>query len=161
MSELLMSWAASIEGSTLAQGLKFSRWGYSLTNTVHVLGIAMLVGGILPLDLRLLGAWRSTDRMSLTRVLVPMAACGLVLALLSGMLLFSVRAGDYVQVTLLYWKLALIVTGAALAILLHLRAGMWLERASPRQLAFHGAASMLCWLGALVCGRMIAYFPVI
>ncbi len=161
MSDFLMSFAAGVEGSALAQSLKFSRWGYSLTNTAHVLGIALLVGGILPLDLRLLGRWRGTDRGSLVRVLVPMAATGLVLAVLSGMLLFSVRAGDYVQVTLLYWKLALIAAGATLAMVLHLRAGLWLDRASNRQLALHGAASMLCWLGALVCGRMIAYFPVI
>jgi hypothetical protein len=161
MFDLITTLASNIEGSALAQSLKFSRWGYSLANTAHVLGIALLVGGILPLDLRLLGAFGRTDRASLIRVLVPMAAAGLILALMSGMLLFSVRAGDYVQVTLLYWKLSLITAGALLAVLLHVRAGWWLEQASEAQLRFHGVLSLICWLGALVCGRMIAYFPVI
>ncbi|MEM7547554.1 MAG: hypothetical protein AAF367_18660 [Pseudomonadota bacterium] len=161
MFDLIAAFATAVESSTLAQTLKFSRWGYALANTGHVLGIALLVGSILPLDLRLLGVWGQTDRASLVRVLVPMAATGLVLAVMSGMLLFTVRAEDYVQVVLLYAKLCLIITGTTLALLLHLRAGLWVERASDRQLAFHGAASLLCWLGALVCGRMIAYFPVI
>lgn len=157
--DYIAAFAAAVEGSDLAQALKFSRWGYSLTNAAHVLGVALLVGGILPLDLRLLGFRGAVDRTGVTRLLVPTAAFGLLLALLSGMLLFSVRAEHYVTVTLLYAKLSIIATGAALALLLHARTGLWIERASPRTAALHGLASMALWLGALLCGRLIAYFP--
>ena len=155
----LAEFAASVEAIEAVRALKFSRWGYSLANTAHVLGIALLVGAILPLDLRLLGFWRSVDRTALARVLVPMAALGLLLAVSAGLVLFSVRAQHYVKVDLLYWKLCFIAAGAGLAILFHARAGLWVERAGPGQAALHGAASLCCWLGALVAGRMIAYFP--
>lgn len=150
------TWLKSLE---IINALKFSRYGYALINTAHVLGIALLVGAILPLDLRLMGAWRGVERAALARVLAPVAAAGLILAVLSGAVLFAVRATDYIQVTLFAWKFGLIALGATLAILLHIHAGWRLEGASDRRAAFHGAASMASWLGVLVCGRMIAYFP--
>ena len=99
------------------------------------------------------------DRTALARVLVPVAATGLLIAVSAGALLFTVRARHYVTVDLLWLKLALISTGALFAILFHARAGLWIERAGERQAAFHGAASLACWLGALLAGRLIAYFP--
>lgn len=159
MSETLAAFAAAIEGSALVAALKFSPWGYALANTAHVLGIAMLVGAILPLDLRLMGLWGRIERTEAVRLLFPVAAAGLALAILAGFLLFSVRAGDYVKVSLFFWKLGFIALGGGLALVFHLRAGLLVERASPGQAAFHGAASLICWLAALVAGRMIAYFP--
>ena len=49
------------------------------------------------------------------------------------------------------------LTGVAAALLAHARAGLWLERITPGQARLHGAVSLACWVGALVCGRMIAY----
>lgn len=159
MFDSLEAFGAAIGSSDFAKALKFSAYGYSFTNTAHVLGIAMLVGAILPLDLRLMGLFRSIDREQAVRLLAPFAFCGLLIAVTAGAALFTVRAGDYVESSFLGYKLILIATGATLALILHLRAGLWLTSASDRQVAFHGAASLACWLGALVFGRMIAYFP--
>jgi hypothetical protein len=153
----LDAFLAALEGSALAQGLRFSRWTYASANAAHILSIALLVGAILPLDARLLGAWPRVDRHALARVLVPSAGLGLALALATGASLFSVRAGDYAGLSVLWLKLALIATGAALAILFHVRAGWWLDGATARQARLHGAASLACWVGALFCGRLIAY----
>jgi len=53
--------------------LRASRWVYPLVNAGHIAGIALLVGAILPRDLRLLGAWRSVPLDLLSRVLLPVA----------------------------------------------------------------------------------------
>lgn len=159
MFESLEAFGAAVGTSDFARALKFSVYGYSLTNTAHVLGIAMLVGAILPLDLRLMGLFRSIDREQAVRLLAPFACLGLVIAVMAGAAMFSVRAPHYVQSSFLGYKLILVTTGATLALILHLRAGLWLTGASDRRVALHGAASMICWLGALVSGRMIAYFP--
>ncbi len=159
MFENLEVFGAAVSSSEFAKALKFSLYGYSLTNTAHILGIAMLVGAILPLDLRLMGLFRSIDRGQVTRLLAPFAAGGLIIAVLAGAALFTVRAPNYVESTMLGYKLILVSVGASLAVILHLRAGWGLEGASERYVALHGAASLICWLGALVFGRMIAYFP--
>lgn len=151
-------WLAALAGTDVATALRLSRWGYAAVNTAHVLGIALLVGAIVPLDLKLLGLWRGSDRDALVRVLVPVAAGGLALAVTTGALLFSVRAPEYADVVVFRIKLALIATGTASAIALHLRYGRLLAGASPLRLALAGALSMGCWLGALSLGRLIAFF---
>ena len=148
---------AALEGSAPAQALRFSRWGYAWVNAAHVLGIALLVGAILPLDLRLLGLWRGVPRAALVRVLVPTAATGLGLAVLTGPLLFATRATEYADIGFLWMKLALVATGAGAALWAHAAHGFLLEGAGRGRLAAHALLSMACWLGALVSGRMIAF----
>lgn len=146
-----------LEATSVAQYLRTARWTYAAVNAGHILGLAMLVGAILPLDLKLLGFWRNVPRENLVRVLVPIAATGLLLAVFMGVLLFSVRATEYADLMVFRLKLGLVATGASAAILLHARHGFLLQRASPSTLAAHGLLSMLCWLGALACGRLIAF----
>ena len=143
----------ALGSSALAQELRFSRWTYAAVNTTHVLGIALLVGSILPLDLRLIGVWRSVPLEPLTRVLIPVAATGLVLAMGTGALLFITRATEYAALNLFFVKLALIATGAIHALSVHL--GMGLRDAARLRLA--GATSLSIWLAALVSGRMLAF----
>ncbi|MGE3290054.1 MAG: hypothetical protein AB7I59_18870 [Geminicoccaceae bacterium] len=148
---------AGLEGTAVAQSLRSSRWLYTAANAGHILGIALLIGAILPLDLRLLGLWRSVPRAALVRVLVPVAAGGLALAMTTGGLLFAVRAREYAGIGFLQAKLALVVIGAFGALALHAAHGFLLEQASGRRLAGHALLSLLCWPSALVCGRLIAF----
>ena len=83
---------ACIEASSVAQFLRGARWSYAAINGAHILGIALLIGAILPLDLKLLGFWPRVNRSDLARVLLPVAATGLGLAACMGLLLFSTRA---------------------------------------------------------------------
>lgn len=147
----------ALSSSDLATALRFSRWGYAAVNTAHVLGIAVLVGGILPLDLRMLGLWPRVEAEALHRVLVPMAAGGLMLALATGLLLFAVRPVDYAANVAFLAKIVLIAIGIASALSAHMLWGRSLERATCSVRVRVGAVSMLCWIGALVAGRMIAF----
>lgn len=147
----------ALEASDIARALRGARWGYAAVNATHIFGIALLIGAILPLDLRLLGLWRSVPRAALVRVLVPVAAAGLAVAVSAGALLFSVRAAEYAGNGFLQAKLVLVALGAGAALLLHLRHGLLLEDASRTSLAGHAVVSLTCWIGALACGRLIAF----
>ena len=148
---------AQVESLAVVQYLRFGHWSYAAVNTAHVLGIALLVGAIVPLDLRLLGAWPGVPQSALVRVLVPIAAGGLALAVLAGLTLFSVQALDYAEHPLMLVKLGLVATGTAGALLVHSRFGFLLEGASARRLGVHAGISMTCWVGALILGRLIAF----
>ena len=145
----------ALVASAPAQWLRFSRWGYAAVNTTHVLGIALLVGAILPLDLRLLGFWRAVALETVARVLVPVAATGLLLAITTGAFLFITRADEYASIDLFLVKVALIATGAVHALCLHLGCGV--RNASRARLRAAGAASLSIWVAALVCGRLLAF----
>jgi hypothetical protein len=135
--------------------MRLSRWTYAAVNAAHILGIALLVGAILPLDLRLLGLWRSQPLAPLARVLVPTAAAGLVLAAAAGALLFLARPADYASRPVFLAKLLLIALGATSALALHLGPGLEGAGVARRRLA--GLLSVACWIPALVLGRLIAF----
>jgi hypothetical protein len=148
---------AILEASAPAHYLRGARWGYAAVNGLHILGIAMLVGAILPLDLRLLGLWRGTPVAALARVLVPVAATGLALAVTAGLLLFSIRAREYADLGIFQLKMALVAIGATSAFWLHWSHGLTLVGAGRGGLAVHGVISLACWLAVLACGRLIAF----
>jgi hypothetical protein len=148
---------AALESTVVAETLRVSRWGYAAANAAHILGIALLVGAIVPLNLRIFGLWRNVPRPMVVRVLVPVAAAGLALAVVAGLLLFSVRAREYAGIGFLQIKLALVAIGTLSALALHRTHGFLLENASDTRLVGHAVISMTCWPGALVCGRLIAF----
>ncbi len=150
MEVLLDGWYQS----ALADWVRRSRWGYAAINTAHVLGIALLLGSIVPLNLRLLGLWRRIEVAELSRVLVPVAACGLMLAVIAGSLMFISRAPEYAGLNLFRIKLVLVVAGAAHALAVHLGSGFGVAPARQRRI---GLVSLLVWPAALVCGRMLAF----
>ena len=147
--------AAALAALPLAEAMRVSRWGYAAASGAHVLGIALLVGAILPLDLRLLGAWRSVPLAPLARVLVPTAAAGLALAVVAGALLLLAAPADDLGEPVFLAKLALVALGAGSALALHLGPGF--AGASRARLRHAGALSLACWLPALALGRALAF----
>lgn len=147
--------AASVEGLALAEWLRFSRWGYAGVNAIHVFGIALLVGAIVPLDLRLLGLWPSIELEPLYRILSRVAAAGLLIAMASGALLFAVRATEYAALDLFIVKISLVAGGAMFAGILHF--GVDLPGLALARQRLIGAVSLLLWPAVLVCGRLLAF----
>lgn len=147
----------ALQATDFSQALRFSRFAYAAVSAAHILGIALLIGAILPLNLRLLGLWPDISRDTLIRVLVPTAAIGLLLAFFAGFFLFSIRAVDYAALTVFRLKIFLVVTGTASALLFHARHGFLLRSASPIHLRTAATLSLVCWLSALFAGRLIAF----
>jgi hypothetical protein len=145
--------AAGIEASDLASFLRRSRWTYPAVNAAHLLAVALLVGAVVPMDLRLVGLWRADIRLaSALRLLRPVAACGAGLAVVTGALLFTVQARDYAAMPLFYAKMALVALGLTHA-LLH---GRIASEPTGRQRRA-GMISLVIWPVTLVCGRMLGY----
>lgn len=144
-----------IAQTPVAAYMRVSRWGYAAVNTGHVLGLGLLIGSIAALDLRLIGFWKSEPLAPLARILPRIAMAGLVLAIVTGFLLFSARPADYAANSVFLTKLVLVLLGALIALWAHW-AGL-LTRGSPAALRALGAASLICWTLALICGRLIAF----
>ncbi len=153
-----MDWLLGLlEASWVAQTLRGSRWGYAAISAGHVAGIALLIGAIVPLDLRLLGGWRSVPIEMLARVLVPVAAVGLALAVTTGGLLFSVRAREYWALDVVRIKVALVAVAAIAALALNRGFGVGSGGATRTRLAVHAILSLACWTAVLGLGRLIAF----
>ncbi len=72
-----------------ARWLQASGTAWMLVNASHLLGIALLLGSILPLDLRLLAGRERLPLSAPTRAAIRTAALGLVLAIATGLWMFS------------------------------------------------------------------------
>jgi hypothetical protein len=139
--------------------LKQSGTAYLLVNASHILGIALLIGAILPLDLRLLGLFRSVPVAALAPVLSRMAGIGLALALVSGAWLFTVRPVEYARNAAFLWKLGLLALALANIALQHRSAAYARALAGDITAAvrWRARASLTLWPSVLLAGRWTGF----
>jgi hypothetical protein len=153
----LLEWIGAWPGAVLLRG---SGTAWLLVNAAHILGIAMLIGAILPFDLRLLGLFRAVPLAVLAPVLLRAAATGAVVAILTGLWLFSMKPREYLANGPFLLKAGLLAlafsnVGLQHANRLYARAIAGAELRPTVRLA--AAASILLWLAVLVAGRWIAF----
>jgi hypothetical protein len=156
----MLAWLAGLEASAFARALAASVWVYPLINAGHLLGVALLVGGIVPVDLRLLGAWRPVPLQAFGRPLIRCAAFGLILAAACGVLLFITRASEYVVSGFFLAKMGVVALGIANALALRLASFNANLRAGdplPAHIRIAAAISLTVWLTALLLGRLVGY----
>ncbi len=139
-------------------------WSYGIINLAHILGVAMLFGSILLLDLKLLGAWRQMPLAALSGPTTFMARIGFALAVCSGLPMLSVNASEYIGNPFLLVKFPAIGLALLNVWLVH-RSEAWrahrLRELMPRErrrLAIGAALSLTFWLTAITGGRMLGYW---
>ncbi|MBL3555269.1 MULTISPECIES: hypothetical protein [Marinobacter] len=154
----------AIEELAFVSALRNSTYMYPLVNAGHIFGVAMLVGGIMPLDLRLLGLWRNYPVMMFVDVLRITSAIGLGVAVVCGALLFATAAADYAESPLFQAKIVLVLLGLSNALML----GRVFKRRDIRSLPMTASmplpvrsgalVSLVVWVSALILGRLLGYF---
>ncbi|WP_421724843.1 DUF2214 domain-containing protein [Bauldia sp.] len=145
----------AIGSSDIAAFIRASRWVYPFVNAAHILGIALVVGTIIALDVRIFGFGRSITVTAAARFLMPFTITGLVLTIVAGILLFSVKPPEYAANPMFRLKLVLLLLALVNATLLRRRA---LHHDAPDTIMKVGAVtSLILWTGVLVSGRMIAF----
>ncbi len=153
----------AIEASALGQAMRQWLWLYPSVEIVHVTGIALLVGSIAILDLRLLGLSRSLPVRRLAAHILPWSIASFVLIVPSGLAMFVAHAGDLISNPVFAVKMCLILLAGANAGVLHagvLRsAEQWdVDVMPPLAARAAAAASLLLWVSVIACGRLLAYF---
>jgi hypothetical protein len=157
MSEWITAWIAAWPGAVLLQE---SGTAYLFVNAAHIIGIALLVGAILPLDLRLIGCFRTVPLAAIGPFLSRIAAVGVAWAVLTGLWLFSVKPAEYVANTAFLAKMALLVAAIGNIALQHhgrdFRAALEGGKIPPRMRVL-ACVSATLWLSVLLAGRWIGF----
>ena len=152
---MLETVAAAVSGTSFALWAARDPLAYPVANVVHVLGLALLLGPILLIDLRLMGAFSALPSEPFVRALRPFAVAGLLLLILSGSVLFAADAVALAQSGTFRLKLLLVGLGLANALAFS-AVGRGGGPAGGAATAM-ALASALVWTGAAVAGRWIAY----
>jgi hypothetical protein len=152
------AWAAWLEASALGVVARESLWLYPVVSVLHVLGIALLVGGIVVFDLRVLGLARALPLASLGGLVLPLARAGFAVAALSGVVMLAADASHLVANPAFLVKGALLLLAGANVALFHAIALRDLAGPVGGLARASAACSALLWLGIAATGRGIAYF---
>jgi hypothetical protein len=155
-----MDW---LEGSAVGHWMREALWAYPAVETAHIIGLALLFGTIVVVDLRLLGLGRTVSAMSVTRNVLPWTLGGFGLAAVTGSLMFTAHAAEFATLPIFLLKMTLIVLGGLNAVWLHAgalkSAGRWdVATLPPTRVRAAAVLSLLLWLCVIACGRLLAYF---
>lgn len=152
----------AIQNTGFADWMRVSEWGYPIILTLHSVGLAMVVGVLLVIDLRILGIPRSLPVLPLQK-LMGVVWIGFALNLCTGVALFTADAVKFYNSPSFRYKLLSVFVGVGLAVFLSssvLRAGNRFDREGvriPGRAKFLAVASLLVWAAAISLGRYVAY----
>jgi len=154
-------WLASTPPSVFIQ--EHNAWAIPAIQSVHIVGIGLVMGSVLMIDLRILGlAWTDQTLGQTTRRFGPWLTGSLWLLLVTGLLMV---VGEPVRelVSFSFWlKMALVAVGTVVAVAFQ-RALRREERRFEDAAAHGGSTKMLAvvtflvWIAVIFLGRLIAY----
>ena len=134
--------------------LKTHAWAYPVLEIVHILGIALLLGNLVLLELRVFGRGAALPVRDLARLSLSVALAGFGLAAVSGLLMFASQPEELLSNRAFTLKMLLLFAAGCNAAWFHGRQSLELLDGMARAQMI---ASTLIWLAAIACGRWIAY----
>lgn len=131
-----------------------SAWTYPALEALHIIGIGLLVGSLVVLELRIWGLGREIPVRPLARVALGAAVGGFAVAAASGLLMFATAPGELLANRAFTLKLALMTLAGLNAAWFHARDGLALVDRFAR---WQTVVSLGLWAAVIGCGRWIAY----
>lgn len=129
-------------------------WAYPALETLHLVGVALLVGNLVLFEMRVWGLQVALPVRPLARLSLGLAFAGFALAATSGIVMLASQWAELQANRALWLKAVLVIAAGANAAAFHLRGGLEkLDRVARWQTAL----SMGLWLLVVACGRFIAY----
>lgn len=129
-------------------------WAYPALEVVHITGIAMLLGNLVLMELRVFGFSAELPTRALARLSLGLALSGFMLAAASGLLMFASQPAELLANRAFTLKMLLLIAAAGNAAWFHGRNSLdRLDRMAQAQML----VSTVIWLAIVACGRWIAY----
>lgn len=134
--------------------LRSHSWAYPALEIVHIVGVALLLGNLVLLELRVFGRGAALPVHALARLSLTLAVLGFGLAALTGLAMFATQPAELLANRAFTLKMLLLLAAACNAGWFHGRGSLDKLDATAR---VQMVISTLIWLGVITCGRWIAY----
>jgi len=134
-------------------------WGWPSLETLHFIGLSLLIGVILLIDLRMLGVMKNVGFPAIHRLL-PWAILGYGTNLVSGMLFFVATPEQYAHNVAFVWKLILMMLGGANALYFTVFDEAWVLQPgdeAPLSAKAVAVSAIVLWVGVLYFGSMLPF----
>lgn len=139
-----------------------SAWGWPVAESLHFIGLSLLLGTVGVFDLRLLGVGKGIHFAALHR-LVPYGVGGYCLNVATGFAFVSSAPDQYLYNPAFQTKLTLMAL-AGINLLAFYTTTVQVVHATPdhkevpNRARLMAAVSLGAWLGVIICGRLITYY---
>jgi hypothetical protein len=134
-------------------------WAWPAAETLHFIGLTLLVGVVLLFNLRMFGVMKRAPAAVFDRFL-PWALMGLAVNVATGMLFFVAKPDQYTGNYAFYWKIWLVVAAGANALYFTVFDRSWMLEeggAAPASSKFVAASALCLWVAVLYFGSMLPF----
>jgi hypothetical protein len=152
-----------IEASRLATRIRDALWLFPLIESTHVIGLSLVFGTILIIDLRLLGV-ASTQRSfkQMASDILKWTWAAFALTVLTGTLMFITNARVYYHSSFFRTKMLLLALSGINMLVFELTAGRTIHQwdkapSAPRAGKAAAVLSLAMWIGIIVMGRLVGF----
>lgn len=129
-------------------------WAYPMLEVVHLIGVALILGNLVLLEMRVFGCASNLPIEPLARLSLGLVGVGFGLAVVTGLLMFGTQPGELLANRVFTAKMALIMLAGCNAGWFHARRSLQLQDTTARVSML---LSMVIWILVITCGRWIAY----
>ena len=139
-----------------------SAWGWPICESIHFIGLSLLVGMIATFDLRLLGLAKGVSIAALHK-LVPWGVFGYVLNVITGAMFLVTEPNQYIYNPAFHFKMVFMaVAGLNIVVFYFVLFGR-LKKAepgaeTPRAAKTVAIVSLSVWVAVIICGRLLTFY---
>src|SRR5262245_7490863 len=142
--------------------LMHTKWAWPICESLHFIGLSLLVGSIVLFDLRLIGVGPQIPIRALHR-LIPVGLIGFAINLTTGSLFLITEPDQYVYNPSFHFKVLFIIIAGLNASAFYLTSyaratAPGAPSQAPRLAKVIGLISIAMWLGVIIAGRLLTFY---
>jgi hypothetical protein len=150
-----------LRATPVSQTIVYKIWIWPLCETLHFVGLAMVIGIAGFFDLRLVGFFRQIA-VDDVRELMPLAATGFLINLVTGSIFFIGHPEQYAHNPAWWWKVGFLGLAGLNALIFQVTVGkstvgLRPGADTPSAAKAIGAVSLISWFAVLYFGRMLPF----
>ena len=155
----LMEWILSTPSSRFVNG---TRWAWPILESLHFMGLVLMVGTVSMFDLRVLGVGKGISPRAVHR-LVPFGLIGFVVSICTGVMFISGAPDQYFYNAAFHLKAAfLVLMGLNVTFFytvpFRTLGSVGAHEEAPAAAKTAAALSLIIMIGVMCCGRMLTFF---
>ena len=155
------AFAEWLRTTPLSQAIVYRIWIWPLCETLHFVGLALIIGIAGFFDLRLMGFFKQIP-IDDARELMPLAVIGFLLNLTTGVTFFIGHPEQYAHNPAWWWKVGFLSLAGINALIFQVvvgkqTVGLRAGASTPFAAKTIGAVSLISWFAVLYFGRMLPF----
>jgi hypothetical protein len=162
MSLDLQPLANWLTATSLSAFVNNHAWVWPACESLHFVGLALLIGNVGLLDLRLLGFEKRLPIMAVNRF-VRWGVLGFAINLVTGIFFFAGNPAQYIHNIAFGWKVAFMALAGVNVLVFYATGMARVVKAlgpgddAPVLVKVIAATSLVLWIGVMYMGRMLPY----